>query len=73
MLLLFHPPALKALIFVRSSGGGRRVSFKFELVRGPDGLERGVDDERDKTAPETGSLAGKVKVAGSGFRLLCRG
>jgi len=66
-------PCLKALC-ARFSGGGRRIAF--ELVRGPDGLDRGVDDETDKSGPEDGpvvSLAGELKVVGGLFRLLRMG
>jgi len=38
------PLPLKALIFDKSSGGGRLLPLEFCLIRGPDGRARGRED-----------------------------
>jgi hypothetical protein len=63
-------PALKVLC-ERFSGGGRRCSF--ELLRGSDGLERGIEDDEARTGPGAEFVSEDLKVVGGLFRLLRRG
>jgi hypothetical protein len=63
---------------VRSSGGGRRISSKWDFVRGPDGLERDAVDGTNNDGgivPEVGcgvvmEVAEWAKAACGGLRVL---